>query len=268
MIATFCLRLALGMLGTLVLLPARQMHPRFFRTHFLTVLGLCIVAFGMGWSTHFGVPMLAACVFGFLGAVAWIFERPPIGWTLVAVTGAAIFVALWCFDPPLAGATLRPHQPGEGYDHSILDTVIPLTPRSGRVADDLTAAALLGSAMTAMLVGHSYLISPGLSIQPLMRQLYALGIAILLRAAVAGAALWFWTADHELTNLNDETVLWLPVRWLVGLAGPLGFGWLAYRTAKIRSTQSATGILYVVVILTFLGELTSLLLMRETGLPL
>jgi hypothetical protein len=52
------------------------------------------------------------------------------------------------------------------------------------------------------------------------------------------------------------------------LLGPLVFGWLAYRTAKIRSTQSATGILYVVVILAFLGELTSLLLLRDTGLPL
>jgi hypothetical protein len=30
---------------------------------------------------------------------------------------------------------------------------------------------------------------------------------------------------------------------------------MAWKTATIRSTQSATGILYVVVILTFLGEL-------------
>jgi hypothetical protein len=164
----------------------------------------------------------------------------------VALTGAAILAALAVAEPP----------------------TIDRTPLSGRIASDLTSAALLGSAMTAMLVGHSYLISPGLSIQPLMRQLYALGIAIVLRTAVAGVALWFWTAKHDLTNLNDETVLWLPVRWLIGLVGPLVFGWMAYLTAKIRSTQSATGILYVVVILTFLGELTSLLLMRETGRPL
>ena len=119
-----------------------------------------------------------------------------------------------------------------------------------------------------MLVGHSYLISPALTIRALMHQLAALGVALLLRMGVAGTALWFWTADHDLTNLNDETVLWLPVRWGIGLLGPLVFGWLAYRTAKIRSTQSATGILYVVVILAFLGELTSLLLLRDTGLPL
>src|SRR5262249_1359838 len=227
------------------LLPSRQMHPRFFRTHFLTVLGLCLVAAVLSWGSWLGIVAIAAAVLAFLGAVAWIFERPPIGWTLVALTGVAILTALVVAEPPISDRT----------------------PLAGRIVSDLTAAALLGSAMTAMLVGHSYLISPGLSIQPLMQQLYALGIAIVLRIAVAGVALWFWTADHDLTNLNDETVLWLPVRWLIGLAGPLIFGWMAYCTAKIRSTQSATGILYVVVILTFLGEITSLLLMRETGLP-
>ena len=50
--------------------------------------------------------------------------------------------------------------------------------------------------------------------------------------------------------------LWLPVRWLVGFAGPLLLGWMAWRCAGIRSTQSATGILYVVVVLVFIGELT------------
>jgi len=40
---------------------------------------------------------------------------------------------------------------------------------------------------------------------------------------------------------------------------------MALETARIRSTQSATGILYVVVILVFLGELTSQLLGEKTG---
>jgi hypothetical protein len=53
------------------------------------------------------------------------------------------------------------------------------------------------------------------------------------------------------------------VRWLLGFLGPLALTWMAWQTAKIHSTQSATGILYVVVIFCFLGELTSLLL-RDT----
>ena len=54
----------------------------------------------------------------------------------------------------------------------------------------------------------------------------------------------------------------------LGLAGPLLFGWMAWQAARIRSTQSATGILYVVVIFCFLGELTSLLLQSSSGFPL
>src|SRR5262245_50247588 len=122
--------------------------------------------------------------------------------------------------------------------------------------------------MTAMLLGHSYLISPGLSLAPLIRQLAALAIALALRVCIGGVSLWLWSSSHDLTNLSDETVLWLPVRWLVGLVGPAVASLFAYRTAQIRSTQSATGILYVVVILVFLGELMSLLLTRITGLPL
>src|SRR5260370_963533 len=74
-----------------------------------------------------------------------------------------------------------------------------------------------------------------------------------------------WTAEHSLVNLENETVLWLPLRWGVGLLAPLVLGWMAWESAKIRSTQSATGILYVVVICCFLGELTSQLLFSNTG---
>jgi hypothetical protein len=136
------------------------------------------------------------------------------------------------------------------------------------VADDLTAAALLGTALTAMLVGHSYLISPGMALTPLLRMLMALGAALGLRAAVIGWGLWRWTGGGTTDNLTGDIALWLPVRWLVGIAAPLVFGGMALAAARIRSTQSATGILYVAVVCGFLGELLSLLLARQTGAPL
>src|SRR5207248_3238163 len=43
------------------------------------------------------------------------------------------------------------------------------------IGDDVCSALVLGSATTAMLMGHSYLISPSMSIAPLMRLLAALG---------------------------------------------------------------------------------------------
>jgi len=114
-------------------------------------------------------------------------------------------------------------------------------------------------------MGHSYLISPSMSMAPLMSLLAALGVAVILRTTLAFFGLWGWTASRATSNLETELVLWLPVRWILGLIAPLVLGWMAWETARIRSTQSATGILYVVVILCFLGELTSQLLVEKTG---
>ncbi len=92
--------------------------------------------------------------------------------------------------------------------------------------------------------------------------------ALALRVSLACWGLYWWTAEQPLGNLGTETLLWLSARWLLGILAPLALGWMAWETARIRSTQSATGILYVVVIVTFLGELTSLLLLEKTGYPL
>ncbi len=262
MLAVFCLRLALGMLAALTLLNPKVMHPRFFRTHFVTVLGLSVVAAVLDWNTSAQIPLAITVGLTLIGSLVWIFEHPPGGWIALALSAIAMVFSL---------AKLSASNSSLGrlvLDGGLTEIYSTGTSLASRIASDLTAAALLGFAMTAMLVGHSYLISPGLTIKPLMRQIAALGVALILRAAVAGLALWYWSTDHDIANLNDENVLWLPVRWFVGLIGPAVFGFMAFRTAQIKSTQSATGILYVVVILVFLGELTSLLLTRNTGLPL
>jgi hypothetical protein len=134
-------------------------------------------------------------------------------------------------------------------------------------ANSLTSAALLGAATTAMLIGHSYLIAPNMSLTPLFHLLTALFATIGTRATVSGAGLGLWTSEHTLGNLDDVTLL-LPLRWGFGVLLPLVLTTLAWQTAKIRSTQSATGILYIVVIFAFLGELISQLLFQMTSLPL
>jgi hypothetical protein len=85
---------------------------------------------------------------------------------------------------------------------------------------------------------------------------------------VIGWGLWRWTGGGSTDTLTGDIALWLPVRWLVGIVAPLVFGGMALSAARIRSTQSATGILYVAVVCAFLGELLSLLLARQTGVPL
>jgi hypothetical protein len=249
MFAVFCLRLAAGMATALVLLSPAQVNPRFFRTHFLVVLALSAVAavFLRETADHWLWLVLAATmVLAALGSMSWMLEGAPGGRTLVFLTSPVALAAL-----VIAGLQVR--SAGEAWWLAI---------------DDLTSAALLGCATTAMLIGHSYLIAPAMSLTPLLRLLAALAVATVVRIVVAMAGLWLWTAASRGTTLNSETILWLTVRWGVGFMVPLVLAWMAWETTRIRSTQSATGILYVVVILCFLGELTSQLLVTRTGFTL
>jgi hypothetical protein len=243
MLALFCLRLACGLAAALLLLPPAQIHPRFFRTHFLTILGLSALAAVFLRETPdawLWVLLGAAMLLAFLGSCAWHMEGAPAGRLVIWITLPVAIAALL-----LAGYEARP---AESF---------------WLVADDLTSAALLGFAMTAMLIGHSYLMAPAMSLTPLYRSLAALGISLLLRIGVALAGLGQYLARPETGALERELLIWLGVRWLLGFVGPLILGWMAWETARIRSTQSATGILYVVVIFCFLGELTSLLLLQS-----
>jgi hypothetical protein len=247
MAAIFCLRLACGLIAVLPILPSAVVPPRFYRVQFLVALGLLSVAaffmhdvagpaFWLVWSLG-----VAAC---FAGAVIWHLDKAPGSSVLNGIATPALLATLL-----VGGATAA----GEFT--------------WWRLADDLTSAAVVGSATTAMLMGHSYLISPTMSLAPLMRLLGALGVALGVRAALACVALWLWNSSRT-EAVESDLLVWLPTRWVLGLVGPLTLGWLAWETARIRSTQSATGILYVVVIVSYLGELTSQLLVEKTGLLL
>ena len=256
MLSTFCLRLAWGMIATLLLLSRFAINPRYYRTHFLTALALTGAAAVMTpptASTGTWVALGVALAGALFGSLAWSLEGAPggrwwIGWTAVSL-GALLVV-------PSPSSEARPSEPGfvGGVPYACW-----------RAADQLTSGALLGTATSAMLMGHSYLIAPGMSVAPLMRLLNAFFAALVIRLAAAALGLWSWGAGHSLVNVEDVAVLWLPLRWGLGFVGPLVLGWMARETARIRSTQSATGILYVVVVFCFLGELTSLLLVNSTS---
>jgi hypothetical protein len=262
MLAIFALRLAAGMTACLLLLPAAVINPRFFRTHFLTALALAGVALACVRDSADG-PLLtflgAAMALAFVGSMVWGLEGAPGGRAFIVLTTLALAGSL---------AEWRVER-GEWREKS--DGLSPLsTPHSplSTGLGDVTSAALLGAALTAMLLGHSYLIAPTMSLTPLLRLLAILAVAVVARLAVDGYALGCWTAVHSLVSLKrGDAVLLLPLRWLLGFVAPLGLDWMAWQTARIRSTQSATGILYVVVIFCFLGELTSQLL-RESGMTL
>jgi hypothetical protein len=105
-----------------------------------------------------------------------------------------------------------------------------------------TSAALCGLALMDMLLGHAYLTASTMTLRPFKR-------------------------------LNNAEMLWgiegllIGTRWLVGLAAPGALVYMAHDCIARRSTQSATGILYLAGVLIFIGELIALMLIRDTHLP-
>lgn len=250
MIALFCLRLAWGVAAALLLLNPKQVNQRYYRVQFLIVLSLLVAAsLFLPQPTEAGWPAWLALgsgmVLAFAGSVCWTLDEAPGGRLAVYLT------------PLAAGGAL-------------LLTAGRLFPMLGPLpvaAAELTSAAVIGLSLATMLMGHSYLLAPSMSINPLLRLLSALFGAILLRGLLAGVSLWSWSSDPSLPGSGSVTLL-LPVRWLLGVLFPLALGFMAWQAARIRSTQSATGILYAVVFLCFVGELTGQLLLTATHLPL
>ena len=60
--------------------------------------------------------------------------------------------------------------------------------------------------------------------------------------------------------------MFLAARWGMGFVGTAIATFMTWKTARIRSTQSATGILYIAMIFVLFGELTGMILSRQAGI--
>jgi hypothetical protein len=176
----------------------------------------------------------------------------------VAATGAALGFASSCWLGLATGAI-----PSTG-----------LWPLAASLMAMGSSAFLLGAATLSMLMGHSYLVASGMSIAPMRRvtKFFAWGLAV--RAILAGSvglAFFFSSRSSPEPIFYSWTLqygLFAATRILVGLAVPAVLAWMAWKTVQIRSTQSATGILFAAMIFVYMGELTFAHLMKASGLPL
>ena len=125
----------------------------------------------------------------------------------------------------------------------------------------LAGALALGTALTGLSLGHWYLVTPSLSVRPLVQLSLACLAALLVQAALLPVLLLVGPASALFTTY----ALFLGVRVLFGLLVPLIATLMTWRTARIRSLDSATGLLYVVTALIIAGEITARSLFLLTG---
>ncbi len=239
-------RLSFGLAVAMAVTPARQVTSGYFRVHLYVLMGLNVLAAlaaAGGDSLQIGLPLVAAAV-SYAGSVFWLYELGAPGKAALAIVAALSLAANWILAPP---STLPPIA-------SLLHKL-----------DPLAGGLVLGTTLAAMLLGHWYLNSPTMKIDPLDRLVVWMGLAIAARAALCGLALGLEVAQFG--TPSTQQLLLVTLRWMTGLVGAGIVVFLTRATLRVPNTQSATGLLYVGVIVTFVGELTSLLLSGEFRYP-
>lgn len=208
--------------------------------------------------------------------------QPPVAFSLALITACAAFVA---FGPtrsaalPMAGALAGFASLAAGAG-ALAAAEIPAAAEGATAAGNtillsgylLSAALLLGSTLAAMLLGHWYLVDRKMPIEPLRLASGVLLFAVAARILfVAAPAARFWSAQAA-ASLEDPTAINLSIFWiqraLFGLLGPLALALMVRHTVRLRATQSATGLLYIVLIFVIAGEMISHYLLLRTGMLL
>lgn len=136
-------------------------------------------------------------------------------------------------------------------------------------------AVLFGAVVWAMNLGHWYLVSASLPSGLLVRATEAFALLVLLRAAFAAVALGVVARASAgeggealarlLDPMRDGFFFWSRVTW--GLLAPLLLAPFVVKTARMKSNQAATGLLYVGLVFVLVGELLAAYLTRRSGLP-
>lgn len=257
MLAPSILRLILGISLMWTFMPRKEVTTGFYRIQMLLVLGLTVV---VSITTGQLVPQEASQsgilsptftfslsvimgIVAYVGSVVWTLGNRKFGDLCINLV-TLISLLLTCFSL-----------------HSPEDLKTPLGVLS--LANSISSSAVVGAAMTGMLLGHWYLTAPTMSTKPLNRLNLFLGIACLLHLVICLTGFF----KLNLQTLDSTQWTWLSLRWISGIIGPLGCVLMVWRILRYKNTQSATGVLFVAVILTLIGELAGLLLYEELGIP-
>jgi hypothetical protein len=141
-------------------------------------------------------------------------------------------------------------------------------------ASFIVSALVLGAVTTGMLLGHWYLIDRDLSLDP-FRRVFRYFVAVLgVQAAlllVDAGVLSLAGAGPSLTGLTQllrDHVSLLTARLLISPIGTAGLAWMIWKTLQVPQTMAATGLFYIAILSTLVGELMGRFILFRTSLPL
>jgi hypothetical protein len=257
----FLTHLGLGILFTLVIV-SREAGVKFFRFNAGLAAALIAVAF------VFRPPDPAPAVSSQVALVSLVISEAAIVlyWLTVGRKLASIRPAILAVACAGGLVTL--------IAQAIFTSAAGVDVKMLTVASFISSTALLGGASTAMILGHWYLVIPSLQVSHLQSivkvHIASMVVRIVVVAAAVMLAIETWqpglgpSFGHYITSISG-VFFWQRV--LFGLGGPALLSYLTWETAKIQSTQSATGILYVDFFTVVVGEVLAKYLLLATRVP-
>jgi hypothetical protein len=230
-------QLATGILIFIAFVPPSKIGKGFGRFHAGLALALWILAFR-----------------GDFGALPFLLISCLILTLLFAWHDFMYYSFLACSIVLSLGALIQRDLPGMGIVGALLVHLPP--------------ALVLGASSVAMLLGHWYLVAPKLPISYLKILTIALIVTILIRSGILVQGLLQNGEQLELLRFFERYGMFFWQRVILGLVLTFVLSILTYFCVRIRSTQSATGILYVVLVFCLIGEIIAHYLSVKTGLVL
>jgi hypothetical protein len=258
----FLAHLGIGIVGTLVLVPSSA-GVKFFRFNAGYAAALMLIALAMRPE---GVTLGADIQGVALAALIVATGALLIYWATIGRVMAWLR-PFWLWLALLSGAGALVTQ-GMAAAAGAAAPATALT-----VASFVTSAALLGGTSTAMILGHWYLVLPSMEVKHLQSIVKFHIASTALRILVVAVVVWWAITAAELPGPGfdryivslDGVFFWQRV--LFGLLGPVVLAYMTWETAKIQSTQSATGILYVDFFTVIVGEVLAKYLLVATTVP-
>ncbi len=137
---------------------------------------------------------------------------------------------------------------------------------AGMICTVMIASPLLGGFLMTMLVGHAYLTAGHeMTQRPFARLVVMLAVLLVLRLVVASVFGLVPYVQAEIYSSRAWNMMLITSRFVFGLILPGVFTWMVYDCVRRQANQSATGILYVALLMVVLGEGTALTLLDATG---
>lgn len=257
----FC-QLGVGGLLSLAVPPFHELERGFYKSSAGVFLSATLV--GGAGTAYLWLTRVASGV-GLLEVLLWLAFMVLFGLYMATLWGermdvrARLYAASLLTGTAALAASAWSLFPDSGFVLHVLAT-----------ASTLASAAALGAVTTGMLIGHWYLIDPGMEIEPFHRCfrffVATLWVEIALLVAILGGLLL--SGDAAGGDLLQAHLDLLLLRLALGPVAALAMATLIRRVLAIPQTMAATGLFYIATLAVLVGEFLGRYFTFRTGLPL